>query len=439
MVTINKPLPSNVDNEQSTIGAVMIDPTCISQVDFLKPEHFYAPDHQWIWQACLDAELADPQVVAGLLRARGHLDKIGDQQYKGTAYLTILETTVISSLRIKTHALEVYKAAILRKGIENAVKIIEMAMTPKAPEIDEFCDQMEEMAGAVAEMNIQRKGPEEIAPVRERVMETVKNRYEGKTQTLSTGLQRLDYQIGGLEPGLDVLVAARTSIGKTELALSIAHNLVHAGKRVLIFSPELPADYLFQRLVQMEQEITLDVFKRPAQVLTSTAQLDQFLDSLRAFDYPLIFDDTPGITPIYIRNTIRRVQQQQQLDLVILDRGNLMEWPLYAKGGKTAEVQAIGNANKATARMLNIPLIETVQVNRDVESRKDKRPKLSDIMYGGEQAPDIVLLMYREDYYDPKSGKPNVVEINTAKNRHGGYLGMREYRRRPASGKVIDL
>ena len=351
----------------------------------------------------------------------------------------MLETTVISTVRIKTYANEVYKAAIRRKLVESAIKIIDNALTYKEPEIDQLLDDAEELIGEVAEMNIQHKGAEMSDEIRERVARTVDDRFHGNAKIISTGLRGLDAQLGGLEAGTDVLIAARTSIGKTELTLSIAHNLIHKGEWVLIFSPELPSDYLFQRLVQMEQEIPIDVFRTPQNVFADEVQLEAFLKELRAYNFPLIIDDTPGVTPIYIRNTIKRIHQQQPIELVILDRGNLMEWPLYAKNGKAAEVQAIGNANKATARMLGIPLIETVQINRGVEGRQDKRPKMSDIMYGGEQAPDIVALMYRDAYYNPHTSNPNIVEINIAKNRQGGKLGIRTYRRRPVSGKIIDI
>ena len=439
-VQFNDPLPASVNNEQAVIGAVFIEPAAAAQVDFLKPEHFSRVDHQLIWQVITEVEQADYQVVLGLLKARDQVKRLGDPTgLGGAAYLRSLEGTAISSVRIKTYALEVYKAAILRKGIENAIKMIDTALRYKGPEIDAFCDQIEELAGEVAEMNIQRKGPEEWPEPRDRTIDRSDDRYHQRRTILSTGLNALDAQLGGLEGGLDVLVGARTSIGKTELVLSITYNLMHAGKRVLIFSPELPSEYLVQRLIQMKKGIGIEVFKRPDKVFSSDAEFNAFITEVRSYDYPVIIDDTPGITPIYIRNTIKRVHQQQPLDLVILDRGNLMEWPLYARNGKAAEVQAIGNANKATARMLNIPLIETVQINRAVEGRQDRRPRLSDIMYGGEQAPDIVALMYRDDYYNHLSPHPGIVEVNVAKNRHGGILGTKHYRRHPVSGRIVDL
>lgn len=438
-VKINDPLPASVNNEQAVIGAVFIEPEAAAQVDFLLPEHFSRLDHQLIWQVISEVAQADYQVVLGMLKSRDQLKQLGDPTgLSGAAYLRSLEEAAISSIRIKTYALEVYKAAILRKGIENALKMIETALRYKDPEIDEFCDKLEELAGEVAEMNIQRKGPEHWAEPRDRVIEKLEDRYHDRVPMLSTGLRQLDAQLGGLEGGLDVLIGARTSIGKTELTLSITYNLMHNGKWVLIFSPELPAEYLVQRLVQMDRYLGNEVFKRPKKIFGSDKDFEDFLKVLRAYNFPVIIDDTPGVSPIYIRNTIKRVQQQQPVDLVILDRGNLMEWPLHARHGKAAEVQAIGNANKATARMLEIPLLETVQINRDVENRQDKRPKMSDIMYGGEQAPDIVCLMYREDYYNPQAGQTDTVEINVAKNRHGGILGTKLYRRHPVSGRIMD-
>lgn len=412
--------PHNIEAEESVLGALLIDPDAIIRIStFLQPTDFYVERHNWVYQAVLDLherrQPADLVTLADELERRNQLDEIG-----GAAYLTSLMNVTPTSIHVEYYARIVERTAVLRRLIDAAGKIAQLAYQDDTDDVQEVVDRAEEIIFGVSERRVDR----DLRPIRH-ILDEYYDRVEylyqhqGEIIGIPTGLADLDKLLGGLQRSDMVVMAGRPGMGKTSLALSIALQAARRWqKRVAVFSLEMSDEQLVQRLVSAEtgidsQRLRLGNIK--------SDEWTTFYQAIRLLSETSIFiDDTPAISALELRTKSRRLHAEHGLDLVIVDYLQLMRGGARNEN-RQQEISFISRSIKALARELNVPILALSQLSRQVESRHDKRPLLSDLRESGsiEQDADVVLFIYRDEVYNPDTEFPNIAEIIVSKHRSG--------------------
>ena len=421
MPTVDRMPPQNIDAEQAVLGAMLIKKEAIAEVSqLLRPEDFYRDAHKIIYEAMLALfnrnEPADIVTVTNYLDKENKLDKVG-----GITFVTALANIVPTAANVNFHANIVREKADLRHLINTATDIAGMAYEA-TDDVSDVIDKSEKMIMEVAN----RQNVSTFTPMQEIVMETfdkINTLYESKggLTGISCGFKDLDALTSGLQASDLILVAARPSMGKTAFTLNIAANVALKEKKtVAFFSLEMSKQQLVQRMLCSEGGIDSQKLKNADLSTEDWEKLVRTADKVSAA--PLYIDDTAGITVMELRSKARRLKAEHGLDLIIIDYLQLMQG--RSKGGsdnRQQEISDISRSLKAVARELNVPVIALSQLSRSVESRQIKRPMLSDLRESGslEQDADIVMFLYREDYYDPETANKNITEVIVAKHRNG--------------------
>ena len=421
MPTVDRMPPQNIDAEQAVLGAMLIKKEAIAEVSqLLRPEDFYRDAHKIIYEAMLALfnrnEPADIVTVTNYLDKENKLDKVG-----GITFVTALANIVPTAANVNFHANIVREKADLRHLINTATDIAGMAYEA-TDDVSDVIDKSEKMIMKVAN----RQNVSAFTPMQEIVMETfdkINTLYESKggLTGISCGFKDLDALTSGLQASDLILVAARPSMGKTAFTLNIAANVALKEKKtVAFFSLEMSKQQLVQRMLCSEGGIDSQKLKNADLSTEDWEKLVRTADKVSAA--PLYIDDTAGITVNELRSKARRLKAEHGLDLIIIDYLQLMQG--RSKGGsdnRQQEISEISRSLKAVARELNVPVIALSQLSRSVESRQIKRPMLSDLRESGslEQDADIVMFLYREDYYDPETANKNITEVIVAKHRNG--------------------
>ena len=411
--------PHNIEAEEAILGSLLIDPDAIIHIaTFLKSQDFFMQRHGWVYEAVLDLherrQPADLVTLSDELARREQLDDIG-----GAAYLTSLINATPTSIHIEYYARIVERTAVLRRLIDAAGKIAQLAYQDNE-DADEVVDKAEEIIFAISERRVER----DLRPIRQ-VLESYYDRIEylqqhqGQIIGVPTGLTDLDKLLGGLQRSDMVVMAGRPGMGKTSLALSIALQAARLHqKRVALFSLEMSDEQLVQRLVSAETGIDSQRLR------LGNIKADEwatFYQAIRLLSETMVFiDDTPAISVLELRTKARRLHAEHGLDLLIVDYMQLMRGGTRNEN-RQQEISFISRSIKGIARELNIPVLALSQLSRQVESRHDKRPMLSDLRESGsiEQDADVVLFIYRDDVYNPETEFPNIAEIIVAKHRSG--------------------
>lgn len=421
MPTIDRLPPQNIDAEQAVLGAMLIKKEAIAEVSqLLRPEDFYRDAHKIIYEAMLTLfnrnEPADIVTVTNYLNNESKLDKVG-----GIAFVTALANVVPTAANVIYHANIVREKADLRHLINTATDIAGMAYEA-ADDVADVIDKSEKMIMEVAN----RQNVSAFTPMKDIVIETfdkINLLYESKggLTGIPSGFRDLDALTSGLQASDLILVAARPSMGKTAFTLNIAANVALKSKKtVAFFSLEMSKQQLVQRMLCSEGGIDSQKLKNGDLSNEDWDKLVRTAD--RVSSAPLYIDDTAGITVMELRSKARRLKAEHGLDLIIIDYLQLMQG--RGRGGsdnRQQEISEISRSLKAVARELNVPVIALSQLSRSVESRQIKRPMLSDLRESGslEQDADIVMFLYREDYYDPETTNKNITEVIVAKHRNG--------------------
>lgn len=421
MPTIDRLPPQNIDAEQAVLGAMLIKKEAIAEVSqLLRPEDFYRDAHKIIYEAMLTLfnrnEPADIVTVTNYLNNESKLDKVG-----GIAFVTALANVVPTAANVIYHANIVREKADLRHLINTATDIAGMAYEA-ADDVADVIDKSEKMIMEVAN----RQNVSAFTPMKDIVIETfdkINLLYESKggLTGIPSGFRDLDALTSGLQASDLILVAARPSMGKTAFTLNIAANVALKSKKtVAFFSLEMSKQQLVQRMLCSEGGIDSQKLKNGDLSNEDWDKLVRTAD--RVSSAPLYIDDTAGITVMELRSKARRLKAEHGLDLIIIDYLQLMQG--RGRGGsdnRQQEISEISRSLKAVARELNVPVIALSQLSRSVESRQIKRPMLSDLRESGslEQDADIVMFLYREDYYDPETANKNITEVIVAKHRNG--------------------
>ena len=428
--------PQNIEAEQSVIGAMLIDKNAVSLVtEKLMPEDFYRQAHQVIYSAILTLhsknEPIDMITLINELKKMNRLDDVG-----GVAYITLLANVVPTAANAKFHAQIVEDKSILRQLVEGGTAIASLGYEG-ADDVPVIIDQAEKMVLRISN----RKGSKDFAEISEVLSDTI-NHIQAVLESrqsitgVATGFVDLDKLTAGLHPSDFIILAARPSMGKTALALNIAQNVAIRGaregqpkKRVAFFSLEMSREQLVQRMLCSEADVDAQRLRAGADIRDKdTDNADLWNKLWVAADLlsnaQIFIDDTPGITIMEMRSKARRLQAEGGLDLVVIDYLQLMQGTSgrNSSDNRQQEVSEISRGLKALARELNVPVLALSQLSRSVEARQVKKPMLSDLRESGslEQDADIVMFLYRDDYYKGAEEAPtHITELIVAKHRNG--------------------
>ncbi len=420
--------PANPEAEQSVLGAILVRPTVLDEVnDLLRPADFYRGAHGCIYQAMLDlygrGEPVDLVTVSALLKERDKLEGVG-----GPVFLAGLSEQVGFATNAEYYANLVRDKAILRRLLDASQEIAGGCLSPVENVADFLNEAESKLFQVVAHQKAQAHSLADLVPIEEKRIEDL---HEQRHELLgiSTGFKDIDRLTAGLQNSDLIILAARPSMGKTALALNIAFNAAHHAKvPVAFFSLEMSKEQLVRRLIGSVGKINAERLRRgrmEAQEWVKFSQTNQMLVKV-----PIFIDDSPSPTPLEIRSRARRLKMRHGIRLMIVDYLQLVKDP-KAKS-REQEISGVSRALKALAKELNIPVIALCQLNRDAEKRDNKRPVLSDLRESGaiEQDADLVFFIYRDEVYNEESPHKGIAEVRLAKQRNGAtgrinltYLG----------------
>ena len=409
--------PHSREAEESVIGAVLLSEEAVNEVmDRIHPEDFYVPAHQAIFESMRElfdaTQPIDAVTVSESLRSKGELEKIG-----GIQYLTRLVDIVPSTSNVVYYASIVEDHAKRRELIRAGASVTEFAFNID-DEVASVLDRAEQVVLGVAEKRSSQTLLE-VGPMFSDVLEHIEMlEQQGSEMTgLATGFVDLDKKLAGLQKANLVVIAGRPAMGKSSLAMNIATNAAAAGEPVALFSLEMSKEEIVQRILSSVGKV--DSMKLRSGQLGPLWQ--RVVDAAgRMYQAPIFIDDSPIVTITDIRAKCRRLKRKKGLSLVVVDYIQLME----ASGheNRQQEIAQISRNLKNLARELEVPIMAMSQLNRSLESREDKRPRLSDLRESGsiEQDADVVMFIYRHEYYHPEDQeKKGIAEVIVAKHRAG--------------------
>ena len=413
--------PASVEAEQAVLGAMLLKPDAVmTAAEELTADDFYRETHRLIFEAMMElkerTEPVDLVTLTEQLKKADKLAKIG-----GIPALSLIANSVPTAANVHYHARIVHEKAQLRSLIAAATEIAGAAYE-SADEVEDIMDSAEKRILQVSS----GKRSKDFVPLQDILLDALEQidlRYNNKgcITGLPTGFTELDHLTAGLQKSDLILVAARPSMGKTAFTLNIAaHVVLRAKEPVAFFSLEMSKEQLVQRLLCSEGRI--DSQRLRVGELEEKEWGDLIDTANRLSAAPLYIDDTPSITVMELRSKARRLKAEHGLSLIVIDYLQLMQGRTSKSGdNRQQEISEISRSLKALARELDVPVIALSQLSRSVESRQIKRPMLSDLRESGslEQDADIVMFLYREDYYDPETENKNITEVIIAKHRNG--------------------
>ena len=411
--------PHNEEAERSVLGAVMLNKDVLSEVlEEVTADDFYNESHKEIfraiWELYKDNTAVDMLTVCEELKKRKSLDMAG-----GRAYIATLTSEVPSTANAVEYAKIVAEKATLRQMIKTSEDVTEKGYAAKMA-AGEILDYAESGIFKIA----QKRQKNDYAKIQDVLLTNIKiidaaAQNKDKIVGIPTGFKDIDEKTSGLQRSDLIIVAARPAMGKTAFALNIAQqSAVKAGSSVIIFSLEMSKEQLGQRLLAMQARVEMQKLKQGDLDRKDWDRITMALDELN--NTKIVIDDTPGISLMEMRNKCRRLKAEQGLDLVVIDYLQLMS--LQGKtDNRQQEISTISRNLKLLAREMDCPVIVLSQLSRAPEQRQDHRPILSDLRESGsiEQDADIVIFLYRDDYYNENTDKPGVCEVNIAKHRSG--------------------
>ena len=446
--------PHNIEAEQALLGAILVNNDAFYRVsDFLKPSHFHEPLHRKIFEVAADmvrlGKIANPVTMKTFLPAE---EKVGDMTV--TQYLARLAAEAVTVINASDYGRAIYDLATRRALItvgEDMVNIAYDAPVDMSP-----ADQIEDAERRLfelAETGRYDGGFESFSDAVNLAIDMAGAAYQrdGHLSGVATGMRDLDRRMGGLQPSDLIIVAGRPGMGKTSLATNIAFNIAQAyepvqqadgsfsaknGGVVGFFSLEMSSEQLATRIISEQTEIPSSKIRRGE---ISELEFEKLVAMSQTMQrVPLFIDQTGGISIAQLTARARRLKRQRGLDVIVVDYVQLMQGSSKSSQNRVQEITEITTGLKALAKELNVPIIALSQLSRQVESRDDKRPQLSDLRESGsiEQDADVVLFVFREEYYiknrEPEPGTQEHIDWQTkleaatgraeviiAKQRHG--------------------
>lgn len=413
--------PQNIEAEKSVLGAMLIDGEAIGlALEVLDEAWFYENAHRKIYSSIIDLyndrKNVDLITLSDKLKNDGLLESIG-----GVPYLSFIIDMVPTSANIEHYANIVKERGILRRLIQNATHIVSECYEAKG-NVGEVVDTAERLIFEVADLK-QRQKALHIKELVKNSIEKIDSLYQRKEHVtgLETGFADIDRMTSGLQPSDLIIVAGRPSMGKSALATSIVEHVgVKKKKGVAFFSLEMSKEQLVQRMLCSQARV--DAHKVRSGFL-SPSDWPKLTSAAGKLSSSTIFiDDTPALSALELRAKARRLKSYHDIQLIVLDYLQLMRGRGSGKmDNRQQEISEISRSIKALARELNVPIIALSQLSRAVESRQDHRPQLSDLRESGaiEQDADVVILLVREEYYNPTEENRGIAEVNIAKQRNG--------------------
>ncbi|MCL5094227.1 MAG: replicative DNA helicase [Patescibacteria group bacterium] len=410
--------PHNLEAEESVLGSILLDKDAIIKVaDILTPADFYKKANEIIYSVMLylfeKHEPIDVLTVSNRLESLGELEKVG-----GASYLAALSNTVPSAAHVVKYANIVAEKATLSRLIKASTEIESIAYQG-SDDIPLLLDQAEQIIFQVSKTHIK----DNLVPLKSIITDNFEKLDElhankDKLRGLSTGFKDMDNILAGLQNSDLIIIAGRPAMGKSSLALNIAqHAATKEGMPIALFSLEMSKEQLGDRLLSAEAGI--DSWK----LRTGNLSEDDFVklgEAMSALaEAPIYIDDSALINVLEIRTKARRLQAEHGLGLIVVDYLQLMQG--RNKESRVLELSEISRELKGLARELNIPVVALSQLSRAVEGRPSKVPQLADLRDSGsiEQDADVVLMIYREDYYEPDTERKNMADILIRKHRNG--------------------
>ncbi|MEK7603254.1 MAG: replicative DNA helicase [Patescibacteria group bacterium] len=414
--------PQNTDAEASLLGALLIDADAIVKIaDTVHPGDFYDERHKRIFEAVVQLydkhSPIDVLTLSNQLKTTGFIDMVG-----GASYITELTNFVPTAAHVEQYAEIVAQKALRRRLIKASQDIVSLGYD-ESRSLQELVEEAETKLFEVSQQHVKQ----DIASLEtileesfERLDELHKDK--GKIRGIPTGFKDLDNILAGFQRSDLIILAARPSMGKTALALSLAHNVaVKASTPVLIFSLEMSKEQLVDRMLANESGVDAWALRTGNLSDSDFEKIGQAMGTLS--EAPIFIDDTPAITVSDLRTKARRESHTRPLGLIIVDYLQLMSGGnrFSSDGNRVQEISEISRGLKGVARELNVPLIALSQLSRSVESRSPQIPQLQDLRESGsiEQDADVVSFIYREEYYNPDSDRKNIMDIFIKKHRNG--------------------
>lgn len=413
-------LPHSMEAEQSVIGSMIMDQDAIVVAsEIVLAEDFYNKQYGVLFDTMV--ELHDEGRPVDLVTLGDRLkEKDVPPEVSSLEFIRDLITAVPTSANVKHYANIVAEKATLRRLIRLNEEIANTCYVGKESLEDILSDTEKRVFDLV-----QRRNTGEFVPIRQIVMDAMDtiekaSHNKGNVTGVATGFLDLDYKTAGMQPSDLILVAARPSMGKTAFVLNVAQYVAFKqDKTVAIFSLEMSKEQLVNRLFSMESKVDSQHLRTGN---LSDAEWEKLIESAGVIGKSnLIIDDTPGITISELRSKCRKYKLEHNLEMVIIDYLQLMSGSGRATDSRQQEISDISRSLKALARELRVPVIALSQLSRAVEQRPDHRPMLSDLRESGaiEQDADVVMFIYRDDYYNKDTERKGIAEIIIAKQRNG--------------------
>ncbi len=418
-----KKQPFSREAEQSVLGGLMLNNDAwLSIAEMMEETDFYQPEHQILFRAIKslseEGNPFDPVTLAEWLQKHNKFNEIG-----GSKYLGLLAGNTPSAANILAYAKIVRDRSILRQLMSVGTKISESAFNTQGRSTAELLDNAEKMVFEISEIGA--KGKNSFVPIKNILSQTLErieilSQKNGEITGIATGFTDFDHQTSGLQKSDLIIVAGRPAMGKTSFAMNIAQHVAIKKKLpVAVFSMEMSDEQLAMRLISSLSKVNLQ------NVRTGNIKDDDWDKITNAVSElesaPLFIDQTPALSPPELRTRVRRLMREQgQLGLVVIDYLQLMQ-VTGNKENRVNEVSEISRSMKSLAKEMNVPIVALSQLNRGLEQRTDKRPKMSDLRESGslEQDADIIVFIYRDVVYNEDTAEPNKAEIIIAKQRNG--------------------
>ena len=419
MEDIGRIPPHSVESEQSILGSILLDKEAIITVtETIHPEDFYKEAHKIIYECMMKlnnkSEPIDLITLTEELKKQGHLEDVG-----GISYITSLSTIVPTTSNVKYYSDIVKEKSVLRKLIKVSNDILNLGYDSSI-KVEDILEKAEKQIFDIS----QEKSSEDFRSINSVLMDTydmIEKLYTNKEEItgITSGFEDLNKKTNGLQRTDLILIAARPAMGKTAFSLNLVQNAALKGNAsVAVFSLEMSKEQLVQRMLSAQSHVELKKIK--------TGSLDEndwprIIEAMSVLSNANIYrDDTPGIKISELRSKCRKLYIEKGLYLILIDYLQLMEGD-NSNESRQQEISKISRSLKIIAKDLNCPVVALSQLSRAPEQRSDHRPMLSDLRESGaiEQDADIVMFLYRDEYYHPDSERKNIGEVIIAKNRHG--------------------
>lgn len=420
---LGKVPPHDEDAEQAVLGSMLTDNDAVmAAVEVLKEDAFYREDNKIIYQAILN--LYSKSEPIDIITLKDELESMGKfEQVGGFEYLASLPDKVPTTANVQKYIKIVEEKSVLRNLIKTANEIIELGYNP-TEDVEDIMDGAEKKIFDI----MQSKNTKSYTPIKDVLVESFINLeklYNQKQHVtgVPTQFYDLDDKTAGLHGSELILVAARPAMGKTAFALNIATNAaLRANVPVAIFSLEMSKDQLVNRMLCSEAMVDSNKVRTGKLDEEDWTKLAEAIGPLS--EAGVYIDDTPGISVMEIRTKCRKLKMEKNIGLVVIDYLQLISGSNKRNGSREQEISEISRSLKVLAKELNVPVIALSQLSRAVEQRDDHRPMLSDLRESGaiEQDADIVMFLYRDDYYNKESAEKDIAEVIIAKQR-GGSTG----------------